>query len=376
MPRTARTTRGRLPVPTDDAPPAELTTTEPERITEIDELVASILPEADRFSVQVFRKPSTGENAGRAVYLSKMGINEFSLDTVRERHGGGTYELRFLRADERGVPRIHRSFTQAIAGAPRVDVEPATALPAGGPVAVVAPPPSSGLEIQLAELRAELRALRQQPPPAQPDLVATIAGVLGVVKQLTPTAPPPSAAPSVDHVLQFVRLGIRMAMRGERPGGGGDSGDAVSRLLDRVTDPLVSALTAPHNAAPAAHAPNGAPRVPAPGHAPEGPGMHTAKLVPVWLQNAAPYFPALENWARSGDDPHARARMVLGVLSRSDVETLGEAATAPDFVASTLAVLPPVFREPATVAWATQFLQALETELTEPDENGGADAEA
>lgn len=371
MPRTR--TRGRLPVPPDDVAPND--SPEPERIADIDELMASMLPEAERYSVQVFRKPSTGPDAGRAVYLSKMALSEFSLDSVRERHGGGTYELRFLRTDERNVPRIYRSFTQAIAGTPKVDVEPATHLPTGGPVAVIPAPPSSGVELQLAELRAELRALREQPRQPQPDLVQTIAGVLGIVKQLAPE--PSNAAPSVDNIVQFIRLGVRMAARHEprERERGGDSGDAVSRLLDRVTDPLVTALTTPH-AAPAGHAAPAALHVPAPGRAHEGPGVHAAKLVPVWLQNAAPYFPALENWARSGDDAGDRARMVLNVLSRADVEALGEAATAPEFVSSTLAVLPQAFREPATIAWTTQFLQTLEAELTEPETVEGGPDEA
>lgn len=378
---TGRKTRGRLPVDTrsdeagdDEAQRSATADVDEEgdgRPTRLDALLASIAGEGERFSVHVFRKPTAGEHAGRPVYLApKLALSEFSLDAVRERHGGGNYEFRIMRVDDRGVSRFFRTVSQVIDGPPRaasVDVTPGGP-PPGAPVAVVTSPDARIERLERLVSRL-VRELRQPPAPPQPGPLDMLEKVGAIVQSFR--------GESADKdVMQWLNLGLKL---GSKQGGGDGKESGLDKFLGELAGPFANILNGnggPVTPAPVAMSAPSAPRM-APAHA--GPEPAAAKLVPVWLQLVGPYLNVVYAWARSGDAPADRARMVLNMLPAAHVEAMALAAEADDFVASTLGTLPDAFREPGVVTWTTTFLETLRSELTEEEDTepaGGANAQA
>lgn len=329
---------------------------------ELEEDVLGELDDEGRYVVSIFRKIESGARVGKPEYVGRITPPEFSLDLVRERFGGGTYEFRVLRRDDRGKERYHRTRTVHIAGAPRPLSD---ALPAGGPVAVVPPPASEELRLMREELersrraraamRRKLEELERRPPAPPLEWLKVLAPVLL-----------PLLKPSRGGTEDFVRaleLGVKLGGRG---GGGDDSPSGV--LVDKALGVVQTIMQG-------GHPPNGAASSssqPAPGILPgstngAGSDVAAAKLVPLWLQKTAPYLPVLASWARAGDDPASRVGFVLGALDSSAREELGAACEAEDFVPRTLAAMPAPFREPALVTWTTRFLQLVQEELAPVD---------
>jgi hypothetical protein len=369
-----RRSRGRVPVDTEEQPipgtdegTTPATADDAEGVSRLDAILASILPEAERFHVQVFRKPTTGEHAGRPVYLSpKLSLAEFSLDVVRERWGGGSYEFRFMRLDDRGSWRIHRTASQIIDGPPRMLMAEAIpgGPPTGSPVAVVNAPVDSRLDRLEKMLYRLVREQQKQSAPAQPSALDMLEKVGAIIQSFS------TSRQGDTDVMQWLNLGLRLGAKsnGDREPSGMD------KFLGDLAGPFASILTggAQPNVTPATHAPTMAPP---PMRPPTTPEPHAAKLVPVWLQLVGPYLGVVHAWARAGDNAAERAGYVLSLLPRAHLEQMGTAAEADDFVPATLAVLPEPFREPGVVSWMTTFLQTLQSELTEEASDDTATAE-
>lgn len=339
---------------------------------DLDDDVLGELDDESRYVVSIFRRVESGMRTGKLEYVARISPAEFTLDSVRERFGGGTYEFRVLRKDERGRERYHRTRTVHVAGAPRAIVTDGGP-PSGAPVAVVGAPQSETERRVLEELersrraraalRRKLEALESRRNQASP------------VQWITALAPIvlPFLKASRGGTEEFVRaleLGVKLGNRG-----GEDSplGPIVDKALG-VVEGIVShgrqngngsSQTAP-GILPAGQA--------APGSAIAANGAGTvaqAKLAPIWLQRAGPYFPVLAAWARAGDDPAARVGFMVGALDDETRDELGAACEAEDFVPRTLAAMPAPFREPALVTWTTRFLQLVQEQLAPETEETG-----
>ena len=371
MPRTpnARGGRKRAPrqQPPDDPQPRDDERDEPddepqpERASTLDEFIAGIVAEggADQHQVLVYRRPTSGPNVGKLEYLApRIPLTEFSFDVVRQRNGGGNYEFRITRPNERGVQQIARTFSQTIAGAPRVDVEPATSLPPGGPVAVVAAPavPQPDRIERLERLVTKLAKRLEQPPAANPlDMLEKVGAIVQSFRK--------GDGGAGGDVMQWLRLGLQL---GAKQNGG--QPDGFDKFLGELAGPFAQLLTAPNGGAPVT-----APTMPGVRTTPLAPPAPTmagdpaaAKLTPVWLQLVAPYLGFVYGWAKAGDDPRQRAQVALAMIPAPQLETLATAAEAADFVQTSLDALPPAFQQPPVREWMQQFLTAIESELTEP----------
>lgn len=336
---------------------------------EPEEDVLGELDDESRFVVSIFRRAESGPKTGKPEYVARMSPAEFSLDTVRERFGGGTFEFRVLRKDDRtGRERYHRTRTVHIAGAPRpIVVEGGP--PAGAPVAVVGPNGADELRLireELAnamranrQLRRRLEAITERPATSPLEWVTALAPILA-----------PFLKPSRSGTEEFVRmleLGVKLGGRAA------DGESPLGPVVDKALGVVQQIMANGHGQNGAALVPAGGQAAPVPAIAPNGatsPAVH--KVAPLWLQRAHPYFPVLHAWARAGDDPAARVGFLLGVLDATTRDELGGACEAPDFVPNTLAALPAVFREPAVVTWVTRFLQLVQEELAPEEAEDGA----
>lgn len=362
MPATKRGGRKRAPAPppppasTDEFDELPGTDGEPEeRPATLDALLSSIAGDSERYAVHLYRK-----RAGRPEYIVKLSLEEFSLDNLRERFGGGDYEVRILRRDERNVERFYRTVSVVIAGAPKLDVQPATSLPPGGPIAVIPAPAPDRID-RLERMVAKLAKRLEQPTSASPlDMLEKVGAIVQSFRK--------GENGASGDVMQWLRLGLQL---GAKQGGG--QPDGFDKFLGELAGPFAALLTQPNGApagGPAMSAPpmmRTAPAAPAPGD------PAAAKLTPVWLQLVAPYLGFVYQWAKSGDDPKQRAQVALAMIPAQQLESLATAAEAPDFVTSALAALPPAFQQPDVREWTTQFLAAIEGELTEvvPEHDGG-----
>lgn len=353
---------------------------------EVDEVLGELEGDESRFVVSIWRRVETGHKAGKPEYLGRLGITEFSLDTIKDRWGGGYFELRVLRRNELGREVYHRTVSRLIAGAPRSGdaFAGAAGLPAGGPVAVVPAPGAApgdprldALERQNRGLRKLLRrTLRRLQTPASASPLDMLEKVGAIVQSFAG----PRRGGGDETFMRALELGLKLGEGRESAGAGG----GFDKFLEGVA-PGISAMLANGNPSTAAGvarqvADARTPRaqtapvaaIPENGAASASTPPAAAKVVPVWLQRVAPYFGVLHAWATAGQEDAAdRARMVLAMLPRSDVDELATAAEAEDFAMATLAILPPPFRAPNAVTWTTRFLEALQRELwTDSDEPG------
>jgi len=345
-----------------------------DRPSTIEALISTIADEHERYVVQVFRKGKT--NGGRPEYLSpRFALSQFSLDAIKERHGGGEYEFRFLKRDARGVERFYRTLQLTIAGPARVEPAEVThgAFPQP-PIAVVPPPHDeriSRLESRIDQLVELLyKKANDGPTRAEPNALDMLARVTETVTALT------RRSSGMSEFREF--MGVLNEFS-EMRGSGRERVNGMDRFFDRVAEPMAAALTggaaangrraSTHDAPPAGGNEAPAPLAPPPTPAP----VSRVPQLPGWLMNVKPYLPAIHSWALAGEDPKAKVQFVVAVVPNAQLEQIAQAAEVPDFPAHTLAMLPEPFRAPNAAEWTLAFLTELQDTLTEPETDAAAE---
>ena len=341
---------------------------------EADDVLGELGDDDSRFIVAVWRRVESGTRVGKPEYLYRMSPAEFSLDAVRDRSGGGSYEFRVLRRDDRGRERYFRTTSKLLAGPPKepgAGASSSNGLPPGGPVAIVPAPAGEELRLireelergrrRLARLHRELEEERRK--SKTPSLLKELAPILAPI--IAPFFKP--AKGGTEEFVRALELGVKLGARN----GGEDSG--LGGFLERVAPSVIQALgNGEQNGAAIASSQNGAGKAiaqpaPHPGNgaaAGSRTGVDQAKLVPLWMQKVPPYlWGVLHSWAAAGMDPAERAHFTVLSLPPDAREELAASCEAQDFPAVTLACLPSAFRAPAVVAWSTRFLEALQDEL-------------
>lgn len=316
---------------------------------------------ADRYVVAIWRRVEQGAKLGKLEYLARFSTGEFSLDAVRDRFGGGSYEFRVMRKDDHGREKYHRTRSMVLAGAPKHPGENGPAL-VGSPVSVVPPPASEELRLVREELerarranasvRRKLEELANRPKASPLEWITALAPI--VLPLLKP------ARPGSDEFVRALELGVKLGGRG----GDGDGG-ALGPIIDKALGVVSTIAQNGRHDASSQTAPQAA--IASNGAASAAGGVAQHKLAPLWMQRAAPYFPVLMSWAKAGDDPAARVGFVLEALDEQTRDELGRACEADDFVANALAALPAPFREAYAVTWTTRFLQLVQETLA-PEE--------
>jgi hypothetical protein len=92
-------------------------------------------------------------------------------------------------------------------------------------------------------------------------------------------------------------------------------------------------------------------------------------LIPKWVRGIAPHAPTILGWAKKNLHPPTYAQVAVDAMPPAALEDLMEAAMADDFVdASVVQVLRYFPPAKESEQWFREFLSAIETILTEPDD--------
>lgn len=347
---------------TSDAPAATTPPAAPADVlpSDLDALLSAI-QSSDR-AVSLWRV----NERGRAAYLRRMPGSEFDLDEIRDRDGGGLYELRAHGPDN----RIERQVRFAIEGAPK-----ARATDAGELSRV------DRLEGMLAQL---LERQAASPAPTVDPLVMA----LKIVEVMKPAAAPAVVAPASDPIALFTLFDKMLDVR-ERIAGDVEPAPPPS-ALERIAEPMMNLLgrAADANdqqmkrrtarpAAPAPTTPAPSPTVaPAPGAeaaavaavsaAPADPLAQLAQRVPAIARGY------LASCARGDKDPALYADVVLDALPDDVVQQLPALLAGDDAAARLCALIPQWTPYPG---WIGELVQAIRAALAEDDApDGGAAA--
>lgn len=269
------TTPATTPPPSDD-------------FEDVDALLAELGPEATE--VQIYQV----ERGGRHNYLETWEPSEFSLDAVKERWGGGRFQVR-LKGPGRGYIK-QRAFR--IAG-------PSLLAPAGLPAALATGPqaaPTSSPEV--TELRREVASLRELIQGQERG--SRFEEMIALTRLLTERERP--AVDPVDTLLKGIELAEKM--------GSGSSG--YSEVLNRLGVPLLDFLQ--EQAAKEKGAPPGAPKQPA--ALPAGSGQPSPDIhAPAWVPSLAPWVPQLLQLAAAGRNPQLYAALIVDTLEGNPDQT-------------------------------------------------------
>lgn len=348
--------------------------------------------------VQVYlgRRP---EGGGEWKHLGIWPGEEFDIEAVRVKWGGGHYRMQTRGALESGK----RGWIEG--GSAVFDIE-GPPIPVGGIVgAPVAPEraESSGNEllwrtmVDQANKRADdnrdlmLKMLdRQAAPTPGGGIGEIIAAVKDVMAMGQAVDPRQHMKDMTDAMAEGIKAGQDMKGSGNRKT---EWADVVKDALPAIRE-VASAMTL---TAQAGRRPGPPPRPPVPslgnpaqsvGNVPPAPGTETAEAVvdgpsppvdranvPPWLLQVEDKLPLLVAMANASMDPAATAEQILNKLDDDTVGALTADCRVDGWVDRTLGILPAPLSQ-AHVGWTTAVLDAIREIVTapadeEPEPQGG-----
>lgn len=309
-------------------------------------------------------------HGGKLKYVRRIAVTpDFSLDTIRDRWGGGKFVLQFFGPDERGRQAHVRSVTVDIEGEPHD--EPARPDPARGPGPGVAElqalqSGASGLvtlQLELATLKGMLAGLTQGKGTA-PDPLEMMERLTTVIRNLQPATPAaPAGNPS--EILAFAREAVGFA---KEMAPGADESSAWEKLADKVGVPALQLIR--EGMAQRGHAGALPPAAPAAPTVTGGAPVNAAD----WMQ-LAPYARQLVIRAQQGRDPELAAEGLLEELEHAHpalFQEIAGLATQPNFATvaiERLALLDLRVNEPPIRAWLEQFAAHVAASFEEEQRN-------
>lgn len=291
---------------------------------------------------------------------------EFTLEAVRERYGGGEYQARLM--DPAGQFIKTRTFKIAGPSKRPPEEEPAPR----------ATPELEAVRVQLEELRAELaRAREPKGSDALLDMFKIVVPMMTAMQQASATAMAPlleALAKRDKPALDPLEMLERAADLLERRNGGGGSG-GYEGVIREVGLPLLGKLheLAHQERAPGELAnPESAPvlhRRPVP-----PPPVSGSPMLPPWAQLIAPHLEGLLTLATVRADPAFAVEKVLENASEEELSFIGDQLDkGDDGRAEFFALFPPAMRYRS---WFDSFFDALDDALPQEGEEGpdGPDA--
>lgn len=289
---------------------------------------------------------------GRYGFITEYTPEEFSLQRVRDDHGGGEYLAQFINASKRETGKAPFS----IDATPKAKEE-----------VVVVPPTTSAdgfkdvLDRQTKLIEQLVARLDQNTGNGTSDKALEIG--LRIAEMMRPAQ---------REEKPFAELAEVFKMGADAARGTNDE-EGYSGVVNRFAEPiakLVDHLVSQRmpNGRPAA--PAGPARIPSttPSQPPRPPEATVPPDAPMWLQQLSPHLPMIESWARAGKDPALYADYLLDNIPPGIMLEVEEAAKAPDFVDKLVAVLPMFKPYPA---WTKAFLTNIKQTLTQrpPEED-------
>jgi hypothetical protein len=322
----------------------------------VDQLLTELAGVTDA-TVTVYRILSGTEQRGSRApveYLCKYPAEGFSLDVLRDAHGGGDFRL-YINA---GDGQIIRKLSVSVVRAPPAPAPaPAAAAPGVDLVAAL----REGFAQQAQLLREALR-----PPPPAIDMPALLTATARMITELRGAVAPPAAAAApapdmlgrMDSLLSIFQKGLDIGREAASPDEGGIMGLVKelikSPLIDAAAKQIATGGAVPlANPAPAVTA--AAPARPAP--IPNAPGVPGA---PTQGEQMRFYLAQLVRKAHDNADPTLYAAYIVDNVPEPIVRGFIERA---DWFEELTRVHPPVANYRA---WFEELHAALIEELT-PD---------
>lgn len=306
-------------------------------------------------------RPTVVSGRNTMAYVARVPAAEFSIESLRDSYGAGSYVLKLLDGSERYVKQF------------RIEIAPAVSAPSS-PVEVA--PAANNSELMNALKTAALAAIPAlisrllEPAKTDPVLLELIrsggksgGGVdpLELQRQIT--------AAEERGYARAKELGDVLAAAG---------GDSIGPVLEKIVPPLVGAFQESvrndrekNNRVERARAASR----PATAKLPSPPAGNVTRLVPPWLKQISPYVKTLVGWANAGADPAAKAGEVVALVPDDMLEQIAAAAVANEDFAGYVLECAPVFAAPPVRAWFIAFFTAIQSMLTEDEvESEASDA--
>jgi len=333
---------------------------EEDRQDEVDRDLNDVLTElggSDDASINIYRVTNAKDSRGGA-YIDTVHPSEFSLQWLRDVHGGGSY-------------RVHiRSSKQIVKGGNRLvkidDVarkDPVSGNTNG--IRELAETMQQGF-MQLGQLLVKsLEASRVPPIDANQAQQAVLQNMLLMKQVLAPA----SVVPPSDPMAMFLKgVEIAATLKGgdsvtEREPG---STDILMKAIETFGGPLAEIVTA-NKQPPMQQLP-----VPQLAHNPQIPQPQIQQPQPQGdpMFGLKQYASMLENIAREDRDPYTYASLVIDSAPRADVENI---LSQPDPV-QWLCQYNPNLADPAIRPWLDEFIGMMREILTPPQESGSVES--
>lgn len=309
-------------------------------------------------------------------YMFKCSAAEFSLDDLREVHGGGTFRL-YVSRDGKTIKNLQVSVARKDVSAPMAG--------RGEDLATLV---REGFEAQANVMREMIAAMRPPQQESRPffnsaDLPAIITAATGAIAGLRALVVPPAASTSgmdAEKVFDLVSKAVTLsrdigAGGGGEGGGGGDS--LMSLLKELIKSPMMSAaVTALQSTQPRPVARPAIPAAPPAGVAAIGAPAHPAQTMVAPTPASAPaapdpaglrqYLSILCGFAADGSDATLYADLVLDRAPEGVLHALlAQQPTPVDFL---ITLHPNVanYRE-----WFVLLIDTIREALETPDEGEG-----
>jgi hypothetical protein len=317
---------------------------EVESAADLAELITKV--GADAKAVALWRM-----DAGAEKYLGRVGVDEFSLDHVAEKYGGGKFRARIVGAANTFVK----------GGGITFDIEGVAKVPSSSPATSTAAAPA-GLPPWLTQLlvatvpaigAAIVTRMLARPEP-DPILLAMLN------KKGGDTVSPGELVTMLDNARREAREDTRamMELAGDRGGDGG------AGWPDVVRDSLPKLLEAFNN-----QTDNGrraTARIAEGGEVKQRrqAGTAPAPAVPQWVARIRPHLATVISWADSGKTPEVKAASVVDDLPKAEAASIAAHSQTPAFIDEVFAYLPELESTPARREWFTQFLLEIQDAYT------------
>lgn len=348
---------GELPpeaAPIDPGPP-EVGTLEPEPEPLPDDLAAMLAGVgSEATNLDLWRRDPSTRRQG---FLENIRRDDFSMDLIAERWGGGEYEIRPKRADGRYLANTFRTF----------DVAGASKDPRAAAVDARAVDPQLATLTQLVlEMAAELRARRDEPAGE-----GSMSLALEMAKAITKAGS--DAAARAREMFEgqgqqdpFDLLDKVMALQERLNPGGGGGGDDVVKQLGRE---LLTVFR--ENRGGGGHQPSGAAATRGAAPNPSAPDPTR----PAWVNLIGQYVPQLMALAAGGKEPAVYSVVLqdqLQDLAPAALDQLAYVVSGPEFADTFYRHFPDAlpYRQ-----WFDELIAALRSDLLEEYDDGG-DSEA
>lgn len=320
---------------------------EVESAADLAELVAKV--GADAKAVALWRMDNGAEK-----YLGRVTVDEFSLDGVAEKYGGGKFRARIVGGENKFVK----------GGGITFDIEgPAKSAPANPATSTAANP--AGLPPWLTQLLVAtvpaIGAAIVNKMLAKPEVDPLLLALLN--KKSGDSISPTELVTLVENARRDAREETRtmLELAGDRGGDGGGAG-----WPDVVRDSLPKLLEAFNNQSDGRRA-HATARVDGGEMKRRQAGAAPAPSVPRWVARIRPHLAHVLAWADSGKTPEVKAASVVDDLQKDDAASLSAHSQTANFIDEVFAYLPELGATADRREWFTQFLLEIQDAYT-PDE--------